>query len=162
MTLCICCGVCDGSRQSVFLMVADLTVGAVKHSGVFGCEWNSLADESVRHGVWLYVCWTSSAVPGECGWWRRAQSGLLTSPASSFPFSPLSLICPAALSFILFPFPSSISQQGFISCDSPKPIISPPPTSIPSQPLNNNAQPLDQSPKRPGSFIDAYQGIHCC
>lgn len=140
--------------DSQFFTVADLTVGAVKHSGVFGCEWDSLEEESVRHGAWLYVCWSSGAGLGECGRWRRAQSGFLIQPASSFPFSPLSLICPAAL--------SSISQQGFISCDSLRPIICPPPTSIPSQPLNNNTQPLDQSPKRAGSLIDAYQRIHCC
>ena len=46
-----------GSRS---LMVAGPSVGAVKHSGVFSCDWDSLEEESVRHGAWLSVCWSSS------------------------------------------------------------------------------------------------------
>lgn len=60
---------------------------------------------------------------------------------------------------ILFSFLSSISQQGIISCDPLKPIISQP---LSNQPLNSNRQPFDQSPRRTGSLIDAYQRIHCC
>lgn len=53
--------------HSQFFMAADLSVGAVKHSGVFSCDWDSLEEESVRHGAWLCVCWSSSGGLGECG-----------------------------------------------------------------------------------------------
>lgn len=152
--------------ESRFFMVAGLSVGAVKHSGVFSCDWDSLEEESVRHGAWLSACWSSGGGRGgirAAEEAARAQSTLPLHPARSILsfHSPLthspccSLLHP--LSFL-----SSISQRGFISCDSLKPIISSPPTSIPSEPLDNNTQPLDQSPKRAGSLIDAYQRIHCC
>lgn len=58
--------------------------------------------------------------------------GQVELPFSSFPF-----LLSAAFSLLLSPFipissPSSISHRGFISCDSLKPIISSPPTSIPN------------------------------
>lgn len=144
---------------SQFFMVAGPSVSAVKHSSVFSCDWDSLEEESVRHGAWLSVCWSFSWGLGENGRWRRragpSRASLLIRPASFFPSSSLSLVCPAALSSILFSFLSSISQRGFITCDSLKPIISSPPTSILNQPLNNNTQPLDQSSKRVCSLIDA-------
>lgn len=152
-------------------MVAGPSVGAVKHSSVFSCDWDSLEKENVRHGAWLSVCWSSSRGLGE-KWVVGDKPPLLIQPAPSFSFlsillhasyTPLfPLICPGALCSILFSFFPSISQRGFISCDSLKPIISSPPTSIPSQPLNNNTQPLDQSPERASILIDAYQRIHCC
>lgn len=149
---------------SQFFIVAGPSVSAVKHSSVFSCDWDSLEEESVRHGAWLSVCWSFSRGLGEIGQRRRragpSQASLLNQPASLFPSCALSLICPAALSSILFSFLSSISQRGFIACHSLKPIISSPPTSIPSLPLNNNTQPLDQSSKRADSLIDAYQRIH--
>lgn len=40
---------------SQFFTVAGPSVGAVKHSGVFSCDWDSLEEESVRHGA-LAVC----------------------------------------------------------------------------------------------------------
>lgn len=105
--LCVFVAVFVIVAHSQFFMVADLSVGAVKHSGVFSCDWDSLEEESVRHGAWLCVCWSSSGGLGECGRWRRAQSSLppqsrplhlflsllshsfapLLSPPSSSPFS---------------------------------------------------------------------------
>lgn len=156
---------------SQFFMVAGPSVGAVKHSSVFSCDWDSLEKENVRHGAWLSVCWSSSRGLGE-KWAVGDKPPLLIQPAPFFSslsillqasYTPLSpLICPGALCSILFSFLLSISQRGFISCDSLKPIISSPPTSILSQPLNNSTQPLDQSPERASSLIDAYQRIHCC
>lgn len=92
---------------------------------------------------------------------KRAE--LPSSLSLCHPFSFLApSFAPAAASSILLSFASCISQRGFISSDSRKPIISSPPTSISSQPLSNNTQLLDQSPERVGSMIDAYQRIHCC
>lgn len=99
---------------------------------------------------------------GENGRWREAQWSLPPHPAVlSFPSS--------LTHFALLLSPQSSSSSSLPSLNggsslviSLKPIISSPPTSIPGQPLNNNTQPLDQSPKRAGSLIDAYQRIHCC
>lgn len=117
ITLTVCCGACH--EQTVqFFMVAGLSVGAIKHSGVFSCDWDSLEEEeSVRHGARLLVRWSSARRLGECG--RRpsaeppslrlflSSSALLLSPPSSPPITLPSL------------------SWGFVSCDSPKPIISP-------------------------------------
>lgn len=54
-----------------FFTVAGPSVGAVKHSGVFSCDWDSLEEENVRHGAWLSACWSSSRGLGENIWRRR-------------------------------------------------------------------------------------------
>lgn len=85
--------------RSQFFMVAGLSVGAVKHSGVFSCDWNSLEEENVRHGALLSVCWSSRGGTG--GIWAAEEpspfsspflfpllsysSALLLSPSSSSP-----------------------------------------------------------------------------
>lgn len=85
--------VCDCCRQSVFV-VADLSVGAVEHSGVFSCDWDSLEEESLS---WcLAVCAGHPAedwgyVGGERGT-RRASLLVRHTPSSAF--FPVALICP--------------------------------------------------------------------
>lgn len=61
-------------------MVAGLSVGAVKHSGVFSCDWDSLGEESVRHGAWLSVCWSSSGGLREYGAVEEAARAHLCLP----------------------------------------------------------------------------------
>lgn len=56
----VCCSCLFKLQAAGFFMVADPSVGAVKHSGVFSCDWDSLDEENVRHGAWLSVCWSSS------------------------------------------------------------------------------------------------------
>lgn len=113
-----------------FFMVAGPSVGAVKHSGVFSCDWDSLEEENVRHGAWLSARWSSSGGLREEEAGRAELSFPLPPALSILSFLAASLLCPAALSPILFSFPFSISQQGFISCDSLKPIISSLPASV--------------------------------
>lgn len=119
-TLTVCCGVCH--EQTVqFFMVAGLSVGAIKHSGVFSCDWESLEEEeSARHGARLLVRCSSARGLGECGWRRRRALGRATiTPPFHFFF------CPPSFSSILTSHHPSVSQRGFVSCESPKPIISP-------------------------------------
>lgn len=89
-----------------FFMVAGPSVGAVKHSGVFSCDWDSLEEENVRHGAWMSVCWSSSGGLREDGQSMRqpGQSGafLCIQPTPCFPFSLASI-----LFFLLFSSPSS-------------------------------------------------------
>lgn len=141
--------------DSQFFMVAGLSVGAVKHSGVFSCDWDSLEEESVRHGAWLSVCWSSSGGLGENGGGRQSPVKPPSSiqPAPSCPFSPLLFICSAALSSILFSLLSSISQQGFISCDSVKPIISSP-TNLHPQPAFQQQHTTTRSKPQEGRQLD--------
>lgn len=76
-----------------FFTVAGPSVGAVKHSGVFSCDWDSLEEENVRHGAWLSACWSSSRGLGENIWRRRPSwaSFLILS------FSAVCCLFPAAL-----------------------------------------------------------------
>lgn len=115
--LCVFVVVFGIAADSQFFMVAGLSVGAVKHSSVFSCDWDSLEEESVRHGAWLSVCWSSSGGMGR----KWALEGGTVEPPSSSSCPFLSLLsysfCPAALSSVLVFLLSSISQRGFISCD---------------------------------------------
>lgn len=140
-------------------MVAGPSVGAVKHSSVFSCDWDSLEKESVRHGAWLSVCWSSSGGLG--GKWvvedKPPSSSSLLHPFLSLHLllclTVLSLICPAALSSILFSFLPSISQRGFISCDSLKPIISSP-ANLHPQPASQQQHTTTRSKPQEGRQLD--------
>lgn len=147
ITLTVCCGVCH--EQTVqFFMEAGLSAGAIKHSGVFSCDWDSLEEEeSVRHGDRLLVRWSSARGPGECGRRRRALGRATITP--SLPF----LFCPPSFSSILASHHPSVSQRGLVSCDSPKPIISPTtslhPTSRALDDDDNNTAAAAATPSKP-------------
>lgn len=80
-------------------MVADPSVGAVKHSSVFSCDCDSLDEENVRHGDWLSACWSSSRGLRK----KREQAEFSSSSRLCPPLPRLCfLLCPAALSSILF------------------------------------------------------------
>lgn len=63
-------------------MMAGPSVGAVKHSGVFSCDWDSLDEENVRHGAWLSARWSSSRGLRENG--KQAELPSLLSPCHPF------------------------------------------------------------------------------
>lgn len=150
ITLTVCCGVCH--EQTVqFLMVAGLSVGVIKHSGVFSCDWDSLEEEeSVRHGARLLVRWSSARGQGECGRRRRPLHRATITP--SLPF----LFRPPSFSSILASHHPSVSQRGFVSCDSPKPIIGPTTSLHPTSRalddnnnINNTAATAAATPSKP-------------
>lgn len=149
---------------SQFFIVAGPSVSAVKHSSVFSCDWDSLEEESVRHGAWLSVCWSFSRGLEEIGRWRRRQ-GRAKPPSSTSPLqSSRPVLSPSFAPPLSPPFSSpsclpSLSGGSLLVIHwSPLSVPRQPPS--PGQALNNNTQPLDQSSKRADSLIDAYQRIH--
>lgn len=146
--------VCDCRRQSV-LVVADLSVGAVKHSGVFGCDWDSLEEESVRHGAWLCVLvilWRTG------GMWAVKEEPDEPPSSSATLHLLLSLLLHSfalllSLPLLLLSFLSSISHQGFISCDLLEPIISPLPASSP-RPAAQHQHTATRSKPQEGQPLD--------
>lgn len=83
-------------------MMAGPSVAAVKHSGVFSCDWDSLDEENVRHGAWLSACWSSSRGLRENGKQAELPSSLSLCRPPSF-LAPS--FAPAAASSILLSFP---------------------------------------------------------
>lgn len=134
------------------MVFAIVVHGGGPFCSVFRRDWDSLEEQSVRHACVLAVC---VPVHPAGGLGERGPPDEPLHPARSvLPFlSPHSFALLLSPSSAPPPLLSSISQQEFMSCDSLKPIISSPPTSIPSQPLGNNTQPLDQSPERPAAGL---------
>lgn len=105
--------------------MASPSVGAVKHSGVFSCDWDSLDEENVRHGAWLSARWSSSRGLRENG--KQAELPSFLRLCHPFFSSLPPLPCCCLLHPSLFPLLASLNGGSSL-------VIHGSPLSVPRQP----------------------------